>query len=77
MKKNITLAMDEKVLHEVRRIAVEHDTTVNGLVRDYLEQLSSRKAQKVEFRKKLAELLNRTHARVGAVNWNREEIHAR
>ena len=36
--KNITLAVDEDVLDRVRVIAAERKTTVNGLVREYLEQ---------------------------------------
>ena len=39
--KNITLAMDEKVLREARRYAAKHDTTVNALVRDFLTRLAT------------------------------------
>ena len=35
MTRNITLSVEDSVLKEVRRIAVEQDTTVNGLVRRY------------------------------------------
>ena len=36
--KNITLSVDEKVLAAVRRYAVEHESSVNGLVREYFDQ---------------------------------------
>jgi hypothetical protein len=34
---NITLSLDEKTVKEVRKIAIERDTTLTGLVREYLE----------------------------------------
>jgi hypothetical protein len=40
--KNITLAIDEKVLDRVRVIAAERKTTVNALVRDFLNQQVAR-----------------------------------
>ena len=38
--KNITLAVEDDVLAAVRKLAAERETTVNGLVRDYLESLA-------------------------------------
>ncbi len=40
MTKNITLAIKDNALNAARRYAAEHSTTVNALVRTYLEQLS-------------------------------------
>ena len=34
---NITLSLDDKLVKGVRKIAVERDTTLTGLVRAYLE----------------------------------------
>lgn len=44
MTKNITLAIDELVLAEARVVAAKHGTTVNALVRSYLEDVA-RKAE--------------------------------
>jgi len=41
---NITLSLDDKLVKEVRKIAVEQDTTLTGLVRAYLEQLAQEHA---------------------------------
>ena len=38
--KNITLAIEESVLDEVRVIAAKRGTSVNGLVREFLQQIS-------------------------------------
>ena len=37
---NITLSLDDELVKKVRKIAVEHDTTLTGIVRDYLEKLA-------------------------------------
>jgi len=41
---NITLSLDERLVKEVRKIAVERDTTLTGLVREYLEKLAAESA---------------------------------
>jgi len=40
MNKNITLAVPESILRRVRHVAVARKTTVNGLVRRYLDELA-------------------------------------
>lgn len=40
MNKNITLAVPESTLRRVRHVAVARKTTVNGLVRRYLNELA-------------------------------------
>ena len=44
---NITLSLDEKLVKEVRKIAVERDTTLTGLVREYSKKLAAESAAKV------------------------------
>jgi predicted transcriptional regulator len=74
--KNITLAIDENVLDEVREIAARRRTTVNALVRDYLTQIASEESRIAEARKGLKELMDKSTARLGKdYVWNREEIY--
>ena len=78
MTKNITLAVDEATLKEVRRIALERDTTVNALVRDYFESLAKEKSAAANTRRKLRKFfakLDASETRVGPVNWNRDAIY--
>ena len=42
---NITLSIDDDLVREVRKIAVEQDTTLTGLVRDYLKNLAAEEAR--------------------------------
>jgi hypothetical protein len=42
---NITLSIDDDLVQEARKIAVERDTTLTGLVRSYLQQLAAEHAK--------------------------------
>lgn len=77
---NITLSLDDKLVKEVRKIAVERDTTLTGLVRDYLTQLATNDAASGR-RRREREALKRSFTqfrfRVGKRNWKREDLYVR
>ncbi len=73
--KNITLSVDEKVLAAVRRYAAEHDSSVNGLVREYLQKIAFSEDRARMARTRIQELSRRSPARVGPVTWKRGELH--
>jgi len=75
--KNITLSVDEKVLAAVRRYAAEHDSSVNGLVREYLKQIAISEDRARRARLRIGELSRRSRARIGAIAWKRDELHDR
>ena len=75
--KNITLSVDENVLIAVKRYAVEHNTTVNGLVRDYLTKLASQTDRAAKARTRLKELSQEATCDPGSWQWNREDLHER
>lgn len=75
--KNITLAIDEKVLAEARRYADEHDTTLNALVRGYLEQIADNRERVQQAMRELREMSNRSTAEVGPITWTRDDLHER
>lgn len=81
MTKNITLAVDAETLKNARRIALERDTTINAMVRDYLRHLAGEEATKAKRRKEMSRFLRTFRAsaktKVGPVNWNREDIYKR
>jgi Family of unknown function (DUF6364) len=77
---NITLSLDDKLVKEVRKIAVERDMTLTGLVRDYLEKLASENAasgRKRREREALEKSFARLQISVGKRNWRREDLHER
>ncbi len=45
---NLTLSIDDHLLKDARRLALEQDTSVNRLVRDYLETLVATHSRKEE-----------------------------
>jgi hypothetical protein len=75
--KNITLSVDEKVLGAVRRYAAERDSTVNGLVREFLTRLANSEDRARTARQRLRELSDRSEARLGIRSWNRDSLHDR
>ncbi len=72
---NLTLAIEDDLLKAARNIAAERDTTVNQLVREYLEQLVSDR-RKIA-REKLRELMSTGGFQIGPITWTREELHER
>jgi len=77
---NITLSLDEKLVKEVRKIAVERDTTLTGLVRSHLEELAEQHARSGKKRREMEALeasFKRFQIRVGRRTWRREDLYER
>jgi len=73
---NLTLSVDDGVIQEARRRAEAMGTSVNQLVREYLEQLAGKtdpKADAAEF----ARLSRAAHGDARGWKFNREELHDR
>jgi hypothetical protein len=77
---NITLSLDDDLVKKVRKIAVERDTTLTGMVRDYLEDLVTENASAGR-RRREREILERSFDRlqfyVGKRTWQRADLHVR
>jgi hypothetical protein len=77
---NITLSLDEDLVKKVRKIAVERDTTLTGMVRDYLTGLAAENAssgRKRRERETLERSFDRFRFRVGKRTWKRADLYAR
>lgn len=75
--KNITLAVDEDVLADVRRYAAAHNTTVNALVRGALEAIAERARRQENEWDELFALADRDGAEVGATTGSRDDLNGR
>ena len=77
---NVTLSLDDDLVKEVRKIAVERDTTLTGLVRSYLQQLAAEQAGAGRKRREL-EALERSFQQLqigmGKRTWKREDLYDR
>ena len=75
--KNITLAVPEDTLREVRKVAAERETTVNAMVREYLEHLAAHKKRRARLKRDVEAFAKKSGAVVGEVTWSREDVHER
>ncbi len=77
---NVTLSLDDDLVKEVRKLAVERDTTLTGLIRDYLENLAVA-SENSGRRRRERELLERSfdeiQVNVGKRTWTRADLNAR
>ena len=77
---NVTLSLEDELVKEVRKIAVERDTTLTGLVREYLEKLVAENAasgRKRREREALERSFERFQFKVGKRTWKRADLYAR
>jgi hypothetical protein len=75
--KNITLSVDDQVLVAVRRYAAERDTSVNALVREHLTRIADHVDRAAHSRARIRELSEKSTARIGVMDWNRDDLHKR
>ena len=76
---NVTLSLEDELVRKVRKIAVERDTTLTAMIRDYLEQVAAQHvvARKRRQREALRRSFERFEFRVGKQTWKRAELHER
>jgi hypothetical protein len=77
---NITLSIDDDLVKEVRKLAVERDTTLTALVRSYLEELANEHAKSGRKRRELEALqesFKQLQFRHGKRTWKREDLYDR
>jgi hypothetical protein len=76
--KNLTLTIEEDVLKAARKIALDRDTSVNQLVREYLSQLiRDERIKKASSLAELEEVFRASRVNVGGRTWTRDELHER
>ena len=75
---NITLNIDEETVKKVRKIAIDKDTTLTAMVRDYLTWVAKGDAQeRQQSAAALDESFQRLSRDMGPRNWTREDLYAR
>ena len=73
---NITLSVDDEIIKKVRKIAIEKNTTLTAMVRDYLTSVAIRDAQeKNEAIKKLRNSFKTISRDMGRRKWTREALY--
>ncbi|MCP4755337.1 MAG: hypothetical protein GY866_31115 [Proteobacteria bacterium] len=75
---NITLSVDEEVVKKVRKIAVDKNTTLTALVREYLTSLAERDEMEKEMSINRLKNSFAIHARsMGKRRWKRADLYER
>jgi hypothetical protein len=74
---NLTIRVDDEVLKRARMRALEEETSVNAVLRDYLESYAGGSRRRREAVGRLLELSRTTRAGRGAATWTRDELHGR
>jgi len=73
---NVTLSIDDDVLARARELAARRGTSVNQLIREYLEELASERSSD-EIIDELKKLWRSSSGNSAGKRWTREEIHDR
>jgi predicted RNase H-like nuclease (RuvC/YqgF family) len=77
---NITLSLPDELVKRVRKIAVDRDTTLTGMIRDYLTEiarLDSAVGRKRREREALERSFERFQFPVGKKTWKRQDLYER
>jgi len=75
---NITLSVDDAIIKKVRKIAVDQDTTLTAMVRDYLHSIARQGDGETQNRMmRLERSFEQCSRAMGPRTWTRDELHER
>ncbi len=75
--KNLTLAIDEDLLMTARKLALDRNTSVNQLIREYLQSLVEEDRKRRDALDRLKSCMARGILEAGDKHWTRDELHER
>lgn len=73
----MTLTVEDDLLREARKVAVDRHTSVNQLVREYLTGLVREAGGQQAALARMDEVFRTTRVEVGGRSWTREDLHER
>jgi len=74
---NLTITVDDELLRRARVRALEQDTSVNAILREYLEAFAAAGATWEQATAAILQLSRRARSGRGAKRWTRDELHER
>lgn len=75
---NITLSIDDDLVRKVRKIALDRDTTLTAMVREYLESVAqAASVERLAAAARLRESWERHSSNHGPRTWTRDELYDR
>jgi hypothetical protein len=77
VSRNLTLTLDDDLLRAARKVAMDRNTSVNQLVRDYLADLVRETDRQQTALANLDRIFRQSRIRIGLRKWTRQELHER
>jgi len=74
---NVTLALDDALLHKARVKAVHEHTSVNAVIREFLAGWTRDEDERAAVVERVRAALDASTYRSGGVGWTRDELHER
>ena len=74
---NLTIVIPDEVLKKARLKAVEEGTSVNAVIREYLETYAGVRRRQTKAMLELLDLSKRSRSRRGHGRWTRDDLHER
>jgi plasmid stability protein len=74
---NLTITIDDEILHRARVRATEQDRSVNGLLREYLEAYAAAGQTWEQAAEAILKLSAKSRSGRGEGRWTRDELHER
>ena len=77
---NVTLSLEDDLVKKVRKIAVERDTTLTGMVREYLKSVADEEQEAERKQRQLAALersFEELSFPMGERDWCRQDLYDR
>jgi hypothetical protein len=74
---NLTITIDENVLKKARVRAIEEGTSVNAVIRQYLESYSGMRPGPETVVREILNLSRKSRSRRGSRRWTRDDLHDR
>jgi hypothetical protein len=74
---NLTITVDDDTLKRARMRALEEDTSVNAVLREYLEEYAGRRREQIEAARRIIEAsrASKSGSGPGGRKWKREDAY--
>lgn len=77
MRRNLTLALDENLLRTARKAAIDRNTSVNEMVREFLTRLVRETDPQQAALARTEETFRTSRVKLGRRTWTRDDLHPR
>ena len=74
---NLTITTDQEVLRRARIRALEQGTSVNAVVREFLESYAGVRAEQIEAMRRVLDIAAKSRSGSGGRRWTRDELYDR